>query len=154
MADVLKFLVTVDAKTGATLKIERIGPKGELTDVPLSVFTLSPSTPSGEPAHALVVLGAPQDGSGRISVGMGPTPMGPTPASAPPPEPETGMGPTPAPAPPPEPEIGMGPTPAPAPPPEPEIGMGPTPAPAPPPEPEPTRTPVPTPEKPEPEKGG
>lgn len=43
MSNVVRYLVTVDAVSGATLKVERIGESGELVEVPA---TTSPAVPS------------------------------------------------------------------------------------------------------------
>jgi hypothetical protein len=67
MADVVKYLVTVDAATGATLKVEKVGESGELSDV-----TPAPVPgAAGGAAHAVVF---------NIFVGAGGVTMAPQPA--------------------------------------------------------------------------
>ena len=55
MAEQVKYLVTVDAATGAAVKIERLGPAGELTEVPISALSVATSQASPNPGAGLPV---------------------------------------------------------------------------------------------------
>ncbi len=43
MADSIKYLVAIDPETDAAVKAERLGPDGELSEVPAEAFTLNAS---------------------------------------------------------------------------------------------------------------
>jgi len=57
MANQVKYLLTVDSTTGATIKIERLGDAGDLTEVPLSSLHMPPvaAEPSGVSPQSVVV---------------------------------------------------------------------------------------------------
>jgi hypothetical protein len=65
MASNEKFLVTVDKETGAAVKIEQVGPDGELTEV-------KPEQPSPEQQQVGVAQPMPQSVVINITMGGGP----------------------------------------------------------------------------------
>jgi hypothetical protein len=120
MSQTKRYLVTTDAATGATLKVEHVGDAGELTEVPAGTLAAPAGhvCPPSAVFHVYVGHGGvsmtPHASAGPgMGPGMGPGgAMGPGPTSAMGPGPTSAMGPGPT--------SGMGPGPGSA------MGPGPT----------------------------
>ncbi len=92
MADLVKYLVTVDSESGDIVRVERLGSSGDLSEVPANAFSLDvselsrPVKKGGYPASEAGATDDPE------AIGpKGPAPVGPKavgPKGSPPPEPE------------------------------------------------------------------
>ncbi len=58
MSNHIRYLLTVDSKTGATVKVERLGEAGELTEVPVESITMSPGTAQPSKTDGAMLLGS------------------------------------------------------------------------------------------------
>ncbi|HSP81923.1 MAG TPA: hypothetical protein VLQ93_25605 [Myxococcaceae bacterium] len=81
MSNQTKYLLTVDSKTGAATKLERVGEAGELTEVPLSTLAAAHAQPVAAmgmpPAAVPVVLNLYLGGyPGAAPLGLMATPAG------------------------------------------------------------------------------
>ncbi len=62
MATQDRYLATVDNQTGDTVKVEQVGPEGELTEAPEQVINITPGPPTvsqGDPGQGIAVGEAP-----------------------------------------------------------------------------------------------
>jgi len=78
LSDTLRYLVTVDATSGAPVRVEQVGEAGDLTEVDLPGFVRSLGGSPGSPGPAQIVINI-FAGESPVAVSSAPRPPAPNP---------------------------------------------------------------------------